>query len=89
MTVECRCCHQTFEGGAPTQAYKCACNVYDGFIYGHYGSSYDTRMLRLTIELPNMDPICDYCIDALIRRSEAVDEREYLDFNESGGRGPN
>lgn len=86
----CQRCAKEFRDGvmSETQAHGCACNVFNGFIYSHYGSKHDTRLLRSGDVLANMDPICDECIDLLIREGLVTDEREYLDFNETEG-GPN
>lgn len=91
MIVSCRNCKATFLGGAisPTQANGCAASVHNGKIHGHYGSEHDISEYRFTRDpLPDMDPICDACIDKLIADGRVEYEGEWLDFNPPGQRRP-
>lgn len=91
MIVTCRNCKSTFTAGvmAPTSASGCAAEVHNGKIHGHYGSRHDISEYRFVGDpLPNMDPICDACIDKLIANDRVEYEGEWLDFNPPGQRRP-
>lgn len=69
MTVECQRCGKFYEEECPghdgepsTQGWECAGSVKDGVFYGHYGSHFDTSMLRVAGLEQEMDPVCDYCV---------------------------
>jgi hypothetical protein len=85
VIVTCRNCKATFTRGvdAPTQAIGCSCNVFNGKIHGHYGSRHDISEYRFIRDpLPNMDPICDGCIDKMLAEGQIEYEGEWKDFDQ-------
>jgi hypothetical protein len=82
-TIACKKCESEFPSWGPAQANGCAAEVHDGRIFGHYGSAHDlSEYLFVGEPLPDMNPICDECIDELLAKVLIVYRREYLDFDQ-------
>lgn len=82
-TITCCRCPNEFPSWGPSQANGCAAEIHDGKILGHYGSKHDlSEYLFVGDPLPDADPICDECIDALLAAGLIIYRREYLDFDQ-------
>jgi len=82
--VVCKVCHKEFTTSvySPTQARGCAADVitYKGslYVFGHYGSKFDTTLFRFAVLIPDgvttaTDPVCDACIHGWVNQGVLVE----------------
>lgn len=79
-SATCDCCGTTFdqlfpeEGGKPSQAFGCACEVTEERVVGHFGSVHDMTVFAfLKDPLPDGHLICDTCMTGLIDNGRIQD----------------